>query len=510
MAGKLPMPQLEAFWTHPGEQPPKWESWKRRFDNIVALINREREAANRLSDGCKNQLLYGYLGAEGVRRFETHPTTSKQLTTSHDAYVNAVKDCLGEKTLPALAFHQFRTCKQEADETTTSYISHLRALQADCDYTDFNTDKDLAFVLAQNCFNKESQKKLLSTTPIKLDTFINILQTDEIAAASAIAIRADGGQGRKTVQNIQQNKPWKQKRRQGKENDLRRPQGQETCARCGYKKHKDGEKCPAEGAECYNCGKKNHLAKVCRSAKKDGSAHQQNEVKAENTASQWRVAIKSTTLKKRYPFTLNVLDAHGKPHAIEMAVDSGADVNVMTKKLYDEHFASCKLQKSHLRMTNFDNSELKGIAGRFSAEVQHKNDRFMTDFYVSTRDVTPVLGADLIGKMKLIIDGATGQVQSVTYTEPKREVAATSATIEKKYPSLALPTIGKVPGVKHKITLKNDAIPVAAKLRPVAIAYRQAVNDEVEEMAKQGIWEKVEGPSAWVHGLVAVTKPNGV
>ena len=38
-----------------------------------------------------------------------------------------------------------------------------------------------------------------------------------------------------------------------------------NCSRCGYK-HTINQTCPAYGAECHGCGRKNHFAKVCRSS----------------------------------------------------------------------------------------------------------------------------------------------------------------------------------------------------------------------------------------------------
>ena len=36
----------------------------------------------------------------------------------------------------------------------------------------------------------------------------------------------------------------------------------QPCERCGIR-HLHHQPCPAQGAECYKCGRKNHFAKVC-------------------------------------------------------------------------------------------------------------------------------------------------------------------------------------------------------------------------------------------------------
>ena len=41
-----------------------------------------------------------------------------------------------------------------------------------------------------------------------------------------------------------------------------------NCNNCGLNRHKIGDRCPAHGKECNNCGKMNHYARVCRSSPK--------------------------------------------------------------------------------------------------------------------------------------------------------------------------------------------------------------------------------------------------
>ena len=65
----------------------------------------------------------------------------------------------------------------------------------------------------------------------------------------------------------------------GKETEDRRSRGRVTrwpenkpkqCYRCGDNFHAKGQQCPATGAECYDCNKRGHFGKVCKSkTKKD-------------------------------------------------------------------------------------------------------------------------------------------------------------------------------------------------------------------------------------------------
>ena len=48
-----------------------------------------------------------------------------------------------------------------------------------------------------------------------------------------------------------------------------------SCPKCGTK-HQRG-KCPAFGAECHSCGKKNHWKKMCRSKREDNSTRSKSK-----------------------------------------------------------------------------------------------------------------------------------------------------------------------------------------------------------------------------------------
>ena len=50
--------------------------------------------------------------------------------------------------------------------------------------------------------------------------------------------------------------------------DKHQSRQQGLCRYCGYQQHHPQQKCPATGAECRKCGRRNHFAKVCRSGSK--------------------------------------------------------------------------------------------------------------------------------------------------------------------------------------------------------------------------------------------------
>lgn len=51
--------------------------------------------------------------------------------------------------------------------------------------------------------------------------------------------------------------------------------GDKSCFNCGFGDCSGGQRCPARGVKCHNCGKLNHYAKVCRS----GNQHNSNNLR---------------------------------------------------------------------------------------------------------------------------------------------------------------------------------------------------------------------------------------
>ena len=156
----------------------------------------------------------------------------------------------------------------------------------------------------------------------------------------------------------------------GKETEDRRSRGRVTrwpenklkqCYRCGDSFHAKGQQCPASGAECYNCNKRGHFSKVCTSkTKNDVMKDQPNgatsecpsydrvflgTLEAEQNASLNSSPSTPTTagieqrknrtkVMTEIQVTVNFSETHTVP--INCKVDTGAEVNVISKEQYDK------------------------------------------------------------------------------------------------------------------------------------------------------------------------------
>ena len=109
-------------------------------------------------------------------------------------------------------------------------------------------------------------------------------------------------------------------------------------------------------------------------------------------------------------------------------------------------------------------------------------------------------GSDAIQLLKLVLEGSTQSVRTVS--------ASTPPTCLNDYPELLSSTLGTYPNFSHTIALRENAQPSAQRVRMLPIAQRETVKTEIDRMVQQGIWEPCDR-SDWVHGLVPVWKQDG-
>ena len=66
--------------------------------------------------------------------------------------------------------------------------------------------------------------------------------------------------------------------------------------------------------------------------------------------------------------------------------------------------------------------------------------------------------------------------------------------------------LGKFPGEPNKLRLKPDAVPVKHRPRKVPVHLQDAFHEEVEQLVKIDVLEKVTEPTEWVNSFVIVQK----
>ena len=202
------------------------------------------------------------------------------------------------------------------------------------------------------------------------------------------------------------------------------PFPQDTCYRCGKGRHQKVWDCKALDMTCRGCGKKGHFEKVCL---KKHSIHSLEVPQAStNTAGagaseppylddegqqvymymvsvphvnkhliKFLIALDYTTLRgsrEEQNVENSTKSTACSTQSVLLKADTGADVNLMKRKTFDQLFGQAKrvLQLTPIRMENYGNTAVE-VLGMFHAFLRWKDKVYKQLFYVTDCDRSPNL-----------------------------------------------------------------------------------------------------------------------
>ena len=144
--------------------------------------------------------------------------------------------------------------------------------------------------------------------------------------------------------------------------------------RCGKQEHQPGQKCQAKNAKCKVCHKIGHFHCVCQSKKRakqranliqspqdDDDTHiDENGVRQPNPprVNMFKLVnhIEANKGGKHLKFPIASHPKRPYKHHIVVRVDTGADVNCMNEKTFNEFFPEVQLSVCPHDIQNFRNS----------------------------------------------------------------------------------------------------------------------------------------------------------
>ena len=174
--------------------------------------------------------------------------------------------------------------------------------------------------------------------------------------------------------------------------------------RCGKPDHQLGQKCPAKNAKCKDCHKIGHFHKVCQTKKRakqraslvqtppqdDDDTHiDENGVRLPKPprVNMFKVvnhieATKGSQGKHlKFPITKHPKGPY--KHHIVVRVDTGADVNCMNERTFNELFPEVQLSVCPHEIQNFGNSIADiSILGQFCTYLEFRGKKYLNTFIV--------------------------------------------------------------------------------------------------------------------------------
>ena len=278
--------------------------------------------------------------------------------------------------------------------------------------------------------------------------------------------------------------------------------------------HRRGN-CPAFGQKCNKCHRKNHFAKCCRQKVDNINNDQNNPSHDSSDDSDFRLesvivtdsddlpdyqeALKVDTVSSDVAAGHWSVILNSGSQDITFKIDTGAQVNVLPKHIYNTLVPRPKLKTTSTKLSAYNGSVIP-VHGKCIIPMTHKGQRHHLLFIIVASDTTPIIGLATSERLNLI-----KRVYKVT--ESTIEESFSSSTILDDYPE-CFGEIGTLKSTYH-MEIKDDVSPVAVPPRKVPFALKDRLKNELDHMEKMGIIEKVEKSTDWVNALVVVEKPNG-
>ena len=216
----------------------------------------------------------------------------------------------------------------------------------------------------------------------------------------------------------------------------------DTCYRCGKGRHQKAQDCKAVDTTWRGCGKKGHYGKVCLQGK--CSAHSLETPQANSAGAseplyfndegqpvytymvsvphvnkhliKFPVALEPTTLKG------NIADS--PQSTVLLKADTGADINLMNRKTFNQLFGESKVLKpTPIKMENYGNTAVK-VLGMFHAFLRWKDKVYRQLFYMTDCDRSPNLlsryACYILGVLKpcYTVEKTTTRKTTTTKTTP--------------------------------------------------------------------------------------------
>ena len=241
------------------KRPDEWPRWKKRFQQFRSASTLDKEAEDRQVNTllyCMGEEAENVLSSTGIS--DDDKKKYDKVMEKFDLYFAVRRNVIFERA-------RFNRRVQHEGESAEVYISELYELIEFCDYGNLK-DEMLRDRLVVGIRDTSLSEKMQTDPALTLEKAKTMIRQREAVREQRRELEATdtgstvegvtrGTYGRRT--NFRQQKP--QHPKGGAETD----QPTTQCTRCGYDKHKEGQKCPARSATCNKCNRKGHFSAKC-------------------------------------------------------------------------------------------------------------------------------------------------------------------------------------------------------------------------------------------------------
>ena len=447
-------PKLD--WTRDNKIFDRYQIWKEKVELIFSSALEESSSKQKVS------YLRYWMGEQGIPLVKKWTALGKLDFSSaeEDAlssgyilqnYWNLLEAEFKPKVNKLLSVIELWTRSKQGSETLNEWLTYVYNLVESCDYGD-SSERIIRDVLIIGCNSDKAKDKIVRQgEKIKLQDVIEILQLEDSTRQTLTEMTSTTqkihyasyekkkGTGKKQKFQSNSNSSSSSSSRQKQDSTG----SQKLCYRCSKNYSKGHEKvCKALNAKCNACGVEGHFEIAC---KKSGNFPKKSSSKFQKPGSTGRMNIASAVeepalqadffdekgiLKEYKPKSMYVLSgtSDDKPIMIEfgcgliplsfdrkltLQADTGADMNAINKKTFNELFPDVELEESTHILQNFDKRLIKPI-GSFRCFLRWKGHKYRVKF-----EVMGIETPNLLSRETTFLMGILKKCLSVEKTQNK-------------------------------------------------------------------------------------------
>ena len=421
-----------------------------------------------------------------------------------------------------LARYQLRWLTQ-GEKTLEEFLTRARILIEDSGYPNAVREETLRDTLV---FGLKSEKIRREAIAIGNDlTFQQVydLAKAEESTVTQMNIISKGSQPEE-VHSVRSRRPPQSSRRQKQDRDRafqkdsNQPKAKnfskpsKPCGKCGGN-HAKREECPAKSVECHLCGKVGHYKRVCRSKNQVNEMYQDEgdefnaytlsdigSINATKTIND--VVTHTEDSGQRIEKIFAVVTLNDK-YKLRLKVDSGSNACTLTTADLEKFKITEKIRPSGEVLNIYGGGTLEN-RGCIPMKISFRGKSVHANFKVVKSPGNPsLLGCSQAIALEII----TLNIHAVASSIPR---PLTREQVLRDY-SDCFDKIGKFPGEKYTIKLRDDAKPVIHAPRTVPVHIMPYYEAELKKMLKEDIISPVTEPTEWVNSIVVNVKetPKG-
>ena len=471
-----------------------------RLDSYIKRAKLIFTTADITDDKKKKSLIQIWGGDDLMKLFE-HTGGVNDKDTFDDAIrkiKGGLKATINEVFPMYKLFHQLPQGNKKFSDWYPGVLEHAQR----CPLEDYTVERAARDAIAMQTSSARLRKKALTDGP-DFKTLVKLGCTLESADKQAAAMMQT-----EPVRNVK-----KEKHKSSK---------QVLCYTCGYEKERSHRKgyCPAKEKKCAACNKIGHFAKsqACKGSKHIRSVDNSNNSDSSTGASDsesddeiGRITVGSLHTGKADEELVTV-KINGEETT--KRVDSGCRKTLIGISEYRSLKCKAPLRRTNVKFTPYGTKQTLPIKGRARVTLTATGGAcHETWIYVVNDEVEALLGAEdakKLGILQINSEGTTNMVHSVAASK----ISGPTTDIQKildKYEHM-FHGVGSFNGEEIEFKIDESVTPVVQRNRPIALAYRERVEEHIKELIDNDI---IEGPLdsteplEWVSNVVITGKKWG-